>query len=265
MTGPHAAPDVAVGHVRLTTDGHVAVLTLDRPAKLNALTGPMTAELAGHVADINASDAIRAVVLTGTGRAFCAGSDIAGLDEYATPWEFGLRHDYGDIVRTLRKPVIAAVNGHALGGGLELALACDIRIAAESANFAAPEIKLGWIGGSGQSALLAHCVGPSNAAVMLLTGDPVDAATALRWGLISELVPADALVARARELAEVIASRAPIAAQTAKLNLRAAYEMPLTRAIDYERQLQTICFATSDAAEGRAAFVARRAPAFRGQ
>jgi enoyl-CoA hydratase/carnithine racemase len=225
----------------------------------------MTAELAGHVADINAFDPVRAVVLTGAGRAFCAGSDIAGLDEYATPWEFGLRHDYGDIMRTLRRPVVAAVNGHALGGGLELALACDIRIAAETATFAAPEIKLGWIGGSGQSALLAHCVGPSNAAVMLLTGDPVDAATALRWGLVSELVPADTLITRASELAEVIARRAPIAAQTAKLNLRAAYEMPLTRAIDYERQLQTICFATSDAAEGRAAFVERRAPAFRGQ
>lgn len=253
------------GTVRLETDGYVAVLTLDRPAKLNALTGEMTAELAGHVAAINESAGVRAVVLTGTGRAFCAGSDIAELDEYATPWEFGLRQDYGDVLRTLRKPVIAAVNGHALGGGLELALACDIRVAADTASFAAPEIKLGWIGGSGQSALLAHAVGPSNAAVMLLTGEPVDAATALRWGLVSEVVPADALGGRARELAAVIASRAPLAAQTARLTLRAAYEMPLTRAIDYERQLQTICFATSDAAEGRAAFAERRPPAFRGQ
>jgi enoyl-CoA hydratase/carnithine racemase len=253
------------GTVHLETDGHVAVLTLDRPAKLNALTSEMTAQLAAYVAAINDSTDVRAVVLTGTGRAFCAGSDIAELDNYATPWQFGLREDYGDVLRTLRKPVIAAVNGHALGGGLELALACDIRIAAETASFAAPEIKLGWIGGSGQSALLAHSIGPSNAAVMLLTGDPVDAATALRWGLVSEIVPADALSARARELATVIASRAPVAAQTAKLNLRAAYEMPVTRAIDYERHLQTICFATSDAAEGRAAFTERRTPAFRGQ
>jgi enoyl-CoA hydratase/carnithine racemase len=260
-----AGEPAPAGHVRLTVEGHVAVLTLDRPAKLNALTSEMTAELAGHVAGLNARPDIRAVVVTGTGRAFCAGSDIAELDRYATPWEFGLRHDYGDILRTLRKPAIAAVNGHALGGGLELALACDIRIAADSASFAAPEVKLGWIGGSGQSALLAHSVGPSNAAVMLLTGDPVDAATALRGGLVSELVPAQALGGRARELAAVIASRAPIAAQTAKLNLRAAYEMPLTRAIDYERHLQTISFATSDAAEGRAAFTERRPPAFRGQ
>jgi enoyl-CoA hydratase/carnithine racemase len=253
------------GSVRLETDGHVAVVTLDRPDKLNALTSEMTAELSGHVDAVNENQDIRAVVVTGAGRAFCAGSDIGSLDGYATPWEFGLRTDYGDVLRTLRKPVIAAVNGHALGGGLELALACDIRVAADTATFAAPEIKLGWIGGSGQSALLAHSVGPSNAALMLLTGDPVDAATALRWGLVSEVVPASALLDRARDLAAVIASRAPVAAQTAKLNLRAAYEMPLTRAIDYERHLQTICFATADAAEGRAAFSERRAPAFRGE
>ena len=253
------------GQVHLSVDGHVAVLTLDRPAKLNALTGEMTATLAGHVAAVNADPQVRAVVLTGTGRAFCAGSDIAELDQYATPWEFGQRQDYGDVLRTLRKPVIAAVNGYALGGGLELALACDIRLAAETASFAAPEIKLGWIGGSGQSALLAHAVGPSNAALMLLTGDPIDAATALRWGLVSEVVTPDALRDRATALAAVIARQAPIAAQTARLNLRAAYEMPLARAIDYERHLQTICFGTVDAAEGRAAFTGRRDPAFRGR
>ena len=135
------------------------------------------------------------------------------------------------------------MNGYALGGGLELALGCDIRLAAETATFAAPEIKLGWIGGGGMSALLAHSIGPGNAAVMLLTGDPIDAATALRWGLVTEVVPPEDLASRAAELAATIASRAPIAAQTAKRNLRAAFEMPLGRAIDYERQLQTICFA----------------------
>ncbi len=251
--------------VHLDTDRNVAVLTLDRPAKLNALTSQMTATLAEHVAALNADAAIRAVVITGAGRAFCAGSDIAELDGYASPWQFGSREDYGDVLRTLRKPVIAAVNGYALGGGLELALACDIRLAAEGATFAAPEIKLGWIGGSGQSALLAHSIGPSNAALMLLTGDPIDAATALRWGLVSEVVAPDALRPRALGLARVIASRAPVAAETAKLNLRAAYEMPLSRAIDYERHLQTICFATADATEGRAAFAERRDPAFRGR
>jgi len=253
------------GQVRLETGGHVATITLDRPAKLNALTGEMTAALAAHVAAINADPQLRVVVLTGSGRAFCAGSDIAELDKYPTPWDFGQREDYGDILRTLRKPVIAAVNGYALGGGLELALACDIRLAQPGATFAAPEIKLGWIGGSGQSALLAHAIGPSNAAQMLLTGDPIDAATAQRWGLVSDVLPPGELMGRAQELAAVIARRAPVAAQTAKLNLRAAYEMPLSRAIDYERHLQTICFGTADAAEGRAAFTERRDPAFTGQ
>jgi enoyl-CoA hydratase/carnithine racemase len=254
-----------MSEIRLETHGQVAVLTLDRPAKLNAFTRQMTAALAGHVASINDDVSVRAVVLTGTGRAFCAGSDIAELADYESPWQFGGRQDYCDILRSLRKPVIAAVNGYALGGGLELALACDIRLAAGDASFAAPEIKLGWIGGGGQSALLAHSIGPGNAALMVLTGDPVDAQTALRWGLVSEVVAADRLLPRALELAGTIASRAPIAAETAKLNIRAAYEMPLGRAIDYERQLQKICFATADAAEGRAAFAERRDPAFRGR
>jgi enoyl-CoA hydratase len=217
------------------------------------------------VAAVNESRDLRVVVLTGTGRAFCAGSDIAGLADYDSPWQFGSRPDYCDAVRGLRKPVIAAINGYAFGGGLELALTCDIRLAADSASFAAPEIKLGWIGGGGQSALLAHSIGPGNAALMLLTGDPVDAATALRWGLVSEIHAADGLRARALQLAATIASRAPIAAETAKLNLSATFEMPLGRAIDYERHLQTICFGTADAAEGRAAFAERREPRFQGR
>jgi enoyl-CoA hydratase/carnithine racemase len=255
----------AAGDVRLDTDGHVAVITLDRAAKLNAVTPEMTAALAGYVATVNESRDLRVAVLTGTGRAFCAGSDIGGLADYDSPWHFGGRPDYCDAIRALRKPVIAAVNGYAFGGGLEMALTCDIRLAAGTASFAAPEIKLGWIGGGGMSALLAHSIGPSNAALMLLTGDPVDAATALRWGLVSEVLAAGELRARALQLAATIASRAPIAAETAKLNLGAAFDMPLGRAIDYERHLQTICFGTADAAEGRAAFAERREPRFRGR
>jgi len=253
------------GQVRMDVRDRVAVLTIHRPAKLNAFTPSMTEALISHVTQLNEEPEVRAVVLTGAGRAFCAGSDIAGLADYPSAVEFGNRPDYCDTIRLLRQPVIAAVNGHALGGGLELALACDIRLAAEPATFAAPEIKLGWIGGGGMSALLAHSIGASNAALMLLTGDPVDAAPALRWGLVTEVRPASELTGRAVELAAVIASRAPIAAQAAKRNLRAAFEMPLGRAIDYERQLQTICFATEDAAEGRAAFAERRPPVFRGR
>ena len=251
--------------VRMDIDGHVAIITLDRPAKLNAVTPEMTEALAGYVATVNDRRDLRVVVLTGTGRAFCAGSDIAGLAGYDSAWQFGQRPDYCDGVRALRKPVVAAINGYAFGGGLEMALTCDIRLASSAASFAAPEIKLGWIGGGGQSVLLAHNVGPSNAALMLLTGDPVDAGTALRWGLVTEVVAPGDLHPRALDLARTIASRAPIAAETAKLNLRAAFEMPLGRAIDYERHLQTICFATQDAAEGRAAFAERREPQFQGR
>ena len=246
------------GHVRLAVDDAVAFLTLDRPAKLNALTAAMTEELAAHLDWINREKSIRVAVLTGCGKAFCAGSDIAELDDYDGPWDFGRRRDYGDLLRRLDKPIIAAVNGYAFGGGLELAMACDIRLAAESASFAAPEIKLGWIGGSGQCALLAYSVGPGNAAWMIYTGDAIDASTALSWGLVTQVVPAPDLLTRSTGLASTIAARAPIAAQTAKINLRAAHRMPLPAAIELERHLQTICFGTDDAREGRAAFGERR-------
>lgn len=245
------------------TEGRVGIITYNRPDKLNAMTPEMAELLVDAVGQCNDSDQVRAVVVTGTGKAFCAGSDIALLDSYATPWEFRNRTEYCDALRALAKPSIAAINGYAFGGGLEMALSCDIRIAADSARMAAPEIKLGWIGGGGMTALLAHSIGPSNAAMMVMTGDPVDAEQALRWGLISEVHPAADLRARAVRIAATIAERAPIAAETAKANLAAAFNMPLEQAVAYERDLQTICFATEDAAEGRAAFSARRPPKFR--
>lgn len=250
--------------VRFERDGHVAVITLNRPQKLNAVTPEMADAIVSAVGECNESDSIRCVILTGAGeRAFCAGSDIRELDGYDTPWQFRNRPDYCDAVRALLKPIIAAVNGYAFGGGLETAMSCDIRIAAENAQFAAPEIKLGWIGGGGMAAHLTHSIGASNAALMLLTGDPVSAERALAWGLVSEVVPQGDLMARASAIAAVIASRAPIAAETAKANLKAAVSMPLEKAIEYERDLQTICFATEDAAEGRAAFKEKRSPVFR--
>lgn len=249
--------------IRLEVDGFVATITLNRPAKLNSVTQVMSDALVEVIDWANDTDEVRAIVLTGAGdRAFCAGSDISSLDKYATPWDFRNRTDYCDAIRTGRKPVVAAINGYAYGGGLETALSCDIRLASTTASFAAPEIKLGWIGGGGMATFLSHSIGPSNAALLLMTGDPVDAATALRWGLVSELVaPAD-LLARAQQLAAVIASRPPIAAETAKANLRAAVNMTQNEAIRYERDLQTITFATSDADEGRAAFAEKRAATF---
>lgn len=249
--------------IALEIDGHVAVLTLDRAAKLNAMTPEMTEDLRAHVAALNRDDTVRAVVLTGAGlKSFCAGSDIRELDTYPTAWSFRGRPDYCDAIRGLVKPSIAAINGYAFGGGLEMAMSCDIRIASPNARFAAPEIKLGWIGGGGMTALLSHSIGSSNAALMVMTGDPVSAEQAFAWGLVSEIVDQERLVDRARRIGETIASRAPIAAETAKLNLKAAFAMPLENAVQYERDLQTICFATEDAEEGRRAFKEKRSPNF---
>lgn len=250
--------------IAFSVDGHVAVITLNRPQKLNAVTPEMADAIVAHVEHCNASDTIRCVIVTGAGeRAFCAGSDIRELDRYGTPWEFRNRPDYCDAIRGLLKPTISAVNGYAFGGGLETAMSCDIRIASDNAQFAAPEIKLGWIGGGGMAAFLAHSVGPSNAALMIMTGDPIDAQKALSWGLVSEVLPQAGLLPRALAIATAIAARAPIAAETAKVNLKAAFSMPTDKAIEYERDLQTICFATEDATEGRAAFKEKRQPVFR--
>jgi enoyl-CoA hydratase/carnithine racemase len=245
---------------------HVATITLDRPGKLNAMTPAMIAALQGHAKAINETRDVRVVVLRATGeKSFCAGSDVGGLDDYVDPVALRDRPDYCDAVRGINKPVVCAINGYAFGGGLEMALSADIRIASPNARFAAPEIKLGWIGGGGMTYLLAHSIGPSNAATMILTGDPIEADKALAWGLVSEIVPLADLHARADALARTIASRAPVAARTAKDNLRAVYAMTREDAIRYERDLQTICFATEDAAEGRLAFAEKRAPNFKGR
>jgi enoyl-CoA hydratase/carnithine racemase len=251
-------------NILVARDGFVGTITINRPEKLNAMTPEMAAALVKAVTEFNADDGIRCVILTGAGeKAFSAGSDIRTLDDYDTAWNFRNRPDYCDAIRALLKPSIAAVNGYAFGGGLETAMACDIRIAAANASFAAPEIKLGWIGGGGMAVNLAHAIGPSNAALMVMTGDPIDAGTAEKWGLVSRVVPQADLMAEAMKIAQAIAARAPIAAETAKLNLRAAWELSIANAISYERDLQAICFATEDAKEGRAAFKEKRAPVFR--
>jgi enoyl-CoA hydratase/carnithine racemase len=245
-------------------DNAIGIITINRPEKLNAMTPDMAAALVAAVNDFNADDTIRCVIITGAGeKAFCAGSDIRTLDDYDSAWNFRNRPDYCDAIRALLKPSIAAVNGYAFGGGLETAMTCDIRIASSNASFAAPEIKLGWIGGGGMAVNLAHAIGPSNAALMIMTGDPIDAATAERWGLVSRVVPREALLGEAKAIATAIAARAPIAAETAKLNLRAAWALSIEDAIAYERDLQAICFATEDAKEGRAAFKEKRSPVFR--
>jgi enoyl-CoA hydratase/carnithine racemase len=259
-------PESGIIEITFEKANFVATITLNRPQKLNAVTTEMSVELARLVTECNSDSEVRVVVLTGAGpKAFCAGSDVRELDAYQTAWAFRNRFEYCDAIRALRKPLICAINGYCLGGGLELALGGDIRLAADSAQFGAPEIKLGWIGGGGMAFGLTHTLGPSNAALMLFTGDTISAIQALAWGLVSELVPAERLLPRAREIAGTIAQRPPIAAETAKINLRAAYAMFREEAIRYERDMQTICFATEDAAEGRNAFKEKRQGIFRGK
>ncbi len=253
-----------VAEIIVDVEDAVVIVTINRPAKANAVTQEMSAELERLAHALNDEDDVRAIVITGAGeRAFSAGSDISTLDQYATPWQFRNRRDYCDALREVRRPIIAAVNGYAFGGGLETALICDIRLASTAATFAAPEIKLGWIGGGGMSAMLAASVGQSNAALMTMTGDAITAERALSWGLVSEVTEPGALLDRARELASIIASRPPIAAETAKADLAAARNLPFDDAVQYEREMQTITFATEDAREGRAAFAEKRAPRFR--
>ena len=253
-------------HIKIGINNYVATITLNRPEKLNAVTPAMSDTLVARIKEFNERSDVRILVLTGAGeKAFCAGSDIGELDTYGSPWEFRNRPDYCDAIRSSRKPVVCAINGYALGGGLETAMSCDIRIAADHARLGSPEVKLGWIGGGGMAFMLAHNIGASNAAMMLMGGDHVSAQQAFQWGLVSELHPAANLLARAQEIAATIASRPPVAVETAKANLRAAYTMPLEMAIQYERDLQTVCFATEDAAEGRAAFKERRPATFKGR
>jgi enoyl-CoA hydratase/carnithine racemase len=252
--------------VEFTLAGGVGTITLNRPEKLNAVTKAMSADLLALVERVGDDRDVRVLVITGAGeRSFSVGSDIGEVDAYPDPWEFRNRRDYCDALRALRIPVVAAVNGYAYGGGLELALSADIRLASSAASFAAAEIKLGWIGGGGVSALLSATVPASDAALLLLTGDPVDAAEAYRMGLVSKVVPPHELAAAARSVAEIIAARPPIAAQSAKANLLAARTMGREAAIQYEREMQAICMGTRDAAEGRRAFAEKRPPVFEGR
>lgn len=247
-------------------DGRVATIALNRPHKLNAVTPEMTRTLLDLAARINADDGIRAVVLTGAGeRAFSAGTDITTLDQWGTNWQIRNRADYCRALWGVRKPMVAAVRGYAIGGGLELALACDIRIASPTARFGAGEVKLGWLGGAGATQLLPRLVGSGNALRMLLTGDLIDAAEAHRIGLVQEVVPDETLESAAGELAERIAQNAPLAAQLIKHLVRVAESTSLDVGLQYENDMFAYCFTTKDHEEGMAAFGEKRTPNFRGE
>ncbi len=222
---------------------HIAKMVINRPEKHNALTPQMFSEFRDLCADINSDQNIHAVFLYGAGdKAFCAGTDLHALEEYKNPWDWRNRIDYATQIRSVRQPVIAAVQGWALGGGLELALAADIRIASENAVFAAPEVTLGWVGASGASQFLPRLIGYGQAMRLLLTGDRIPAEEALRIGLVEELVETGKEVERALELATQIASYSPIATQSVKSAIRSSWGN-IQSGLQIENELMSLCFA----------------------
>lgn len=251
-------------------DGHVAVIRLNRPNKLNAMTVAMDRMMNDLVYEINNDGSIRSVLLTANGeKAFCAGSDITDLDEYGDNWEyrnrFDARLDYARAVYLIRKPIVAAVFGYVIGGGLEMACASDIRLATPDSKFGAGEIKWGWHGGSGQTQLLTRAIGPGNAARLLLTGDLIDAEQALRMGLIQEIHAATDLQQAAIDLAHNIGEKAPIAVQMTKHMIRVAQNTALDVGLMIENDSFAYCMTTEDAIEGQQAFAQKRTPVFRGK
>lgn len=232
------------GEVTLEVADGVAVLTLDRPAKHNAMTNAMAEQLASHAAAINADDAVRAVLLRGAGdRAFCAGMDLRAIEAFPTSWAFRHRPDYPGALRGIRKPVVAAIKGWALGGGFEMALAADIRIAGSSSKIGFPEVTRGWVGGGGASQMLPRIAGLGQAMRLLLTGDPIDAAEALRLRLVEQVVPDDALAATAMALCVRLAALSPVAVQAVKAAVRQSLEAPLTAGLAYENEMNVLCLA----------------------
>jgi 2-(1,2-epoxy-1,2-dihydrophenyl)acetyl-CoA isomerase len=254
--------------LRVEVTGPVATLTLDRPDALNALTVPVKVALREALESLAADRSVRAVILTGAGRAFCAGQDLAEREQPdAAPLEVEVRERYNPIIRALRsmgQPVIAAVNGVAAGAGASLAFACDIRLAAEDARFVLAFGRIGLVPDSGATWFLPRLVGSAKAAELALIGDPVDAAEALRLGLVSRVVPGDRLMAEARALADRLAEGAPLALSLTKGALQRSLAIDLDEALEGEAKLQGVAGASSDHAEGLAAFREKRPPRFTG-
>lgn len=252
----------------VSIEERVATLTVNRPERRNALNATVRTELVDALEALREESEVRVVILTGAGdRAFVAGADITEFAE-RTPLEQRQAMQpprIFELVAAFPKPVIAMINGFALGGGCELALACDLRIAAASARLGQPEIRLGLIPGGGGTQRLPRLVGPGRALRLILTGELIDAAEALRLGLVDEVVPDDALRPRTLELARAIAGQSPVAVRLAKEAVRAALELPLAAGLAHERELFITAFGSEDKAEGVAAFLAKRSPEWKGK
>jgi enoyl-CoA hydratase/carnithine racemase len=244
--------------VEVTRADGVAWVTLDVPERRNAISNAMRGLLADAFASLDADPDVRVAVLTGAGPVFCAGVDLKEAAPPATERLVAPLESFG-------KPLVAAVNGPAAGGGFELALACDVRVAGRTATFALPEVRIGSLPGSGGTQRLARAVPPAIAAKLVLSGLPLDAESALRYGLVSDVVEPDDLVAFTQDLASAIAANAPLSLRAAKTALRAAAEQPLQAGLELERSLWAELAVTEDRAEGRAAFREGRAPRWSGR
>jgi len=240
----------------------VVRVTLNRPEKRNAIDPATHAALSEALAGFDADPSVRMVVLTGAGSAFCAGSD---LSVPIVPVPGAERPRLVGPFEAFAKPIIVAVNGTAAGGGLEIVLCCDIRIASTSARFVLSEARIGSLPGSGGTQRLPAAVGPALAAQMIMTAEPISAERALSAGLVSELCAPEALIPRAMEIAAAVAANAPLSIMAAKRALRAAVEGPIKAGLELERALFNQLAATEDRAEGRLAFRERRAPLFKGR
>ncbi|MCL4238906.1 MAG: enoyl-CoA hydratase/isomerase family protein [Anaerolineae bacterium] len=251
--------------VEKPADG-VGLVRLNEPRTFNALTGPLMNELMSALAELDRDESVRCLVITGTAKVFAAGADIHEMAQ-ATPVEMMEKAFIArwERLRALHKPVIAAVSGYALGGGCELALACDMIVASETAIFGQPEVNLGVIPGAGGTQRLTRTVGKALAMEMCLNDRRLTAAEAERFGLVNRVAPVETYLEEAIALATQIAARAPVALRMVKEAINMALETPLTSGLAYERNLFYALFATHDQKEGMAAFLEKRPPAWSGE
>jgi enoyl-CoA hydratase len=252
-------------NILVDTRGRVVLITLNRPKVLNALNDALMNELGEALAQADADDGVGAIVIAGGDKAFAAGADIEAMKAwgYMDVYKSGYISRNWEALKSVRKPVIAAVAGYALGGGCELALMCDIVIAADTARFGQPEIKIGVIPGAGGTQRLPRALGKAKAMDMILTARTMDAQEAERSGLVARVVPADKLLDEALAAAAAIASYSLPSVMMAKEAVNRAFESPLAEGMLFERRLFHALFATEDQKEGMAAFLAKRKPDFK--
>ena len=246
-------------------DDHVALIRLNRPDALNALSTELLRELAQAVGELQANDKVRCLVLTGSEKAFAAGADIGDMAErsFVEVFTDDLYAAQADAIQSVRKPIIAAVSGYALGGGCELAMMCDFILASDTAKFGQPEINLGITAGMGGTQRLTRAVGKAKSMEMHLTGRFMDAEEAERAGLVSRVVPGKKLMDEAMATARKIAEKSVVTSMAVKEAVNRSFETTLREGILHERRLFNALFATEDQAEGMSAFIDKRTPQFR--